>query len=415
MLIVLIDQGRVDTLLALPLGLSPSGISLMHKKQCSPRTMPDTIATRIRERFLVRHKGKIGMAASQWESASLRVGLIGLGKVGAIHLRCFQRHPDINLSAVVEPSQDRVEELGLSDDCPVFSSVEALLAASVVDVACVATPVSTHEAVVAACAEYGVHVLCEKPLAITRASAQHMLKVCASAGVQLGYAASYRFLPALIRARQIIQEGTLGEVRVLQERAIGGAAAGCGVPMGFIHYPKGGPGGTGMGLVDHGIHFIDIFPWLLASTITRVEGRGNISGAPRQTEWMLMEFENGAVGSLLYNDSVYGTGLPSEGLFTAGSGWDIEAGYAESGQWSSSPGCIEVSGTCGALRIYHYAQRLFLKTEAGVSEVPIYGAPPPQHFTQQMLSFLQAIERREPPPVSGEDGFRALQHLLDVY
>ncbi|MEM1112948.1 MAG: Gfo/Idh/MocA family oxidoreductase [Pseudomonadota bacterium] len=349
------------------------------------------------------------------QSESLRVALVGLGNVGAIHLDCYLRAPGINLVAVAERRVERARELGVPEDVECFTDLDALLSAVRPDVVCVATPVATHEAVVTSCARAGAHILCEKPLAIDGDAARRMLAVCAEAGVQLGYAASYRFLPAVMAAREVIAGGALGEIKVISETAVGGAASGGASAMGFVHYPEGGPGGSGMGLVDHGIHFIDIFPWLVGSGIVETSGRGNISGQPLASEWMNMHFENGAIGQLLYNENVYATALPHEGLFSAGEGWDIESGMVRAGQWSGAPGCIHVNGTEGALRIFHYANRLFLNNKEGVRELPVAGDPPPAHFRDQMLAFLEALAANSAVPVSGECGLRALDLLLAVY
>lgn len=345
----------------------------------------------------------------------LKVALVGLGNVGEIHLGCYRDHPGINLVAVVEPRQERFEQLGLPADLARFNELDVMLESIQPDVVCVATPVSTHEQVVLRCAAAGAHVLCEKPISHTIEAARSMIAACEAAGVQLGYGASYRFLPAVVQAREMVRAGMLGDVRVIQEQAVGGATLGGGEPMGFIHYPEGGPGGSGMGLVDHGIHFIDIFPWLLDTSVGSAAGRGNISGEPLATEWLSMSLANGAVGQLVYNDCVYGTALPQEGIFTAGEGWDIDSGVHVAGDWSNTPGCIQVAGTEGALRIFHYAHRLFYNCSEGWREIPVEGHPPPAHFSAQMLAFLEAIAGETTAPVPGAVGLRALEVLMQAY
>ena len=73
-----------------------------------------------------------------------------------------------------------------------------------------------------------------------------------------------------------------------------------------------------MGLVDHGVHMIDLFPWLTDSEIVSVMGRGNVSGETPATEFVYMTLANGAVGQLLYNDCTFDTDLPVEGIFSHG-------------------------------------------------------------------------------------------------
>ncbi|MEM0954047.1 MAG: Gfo/Idh/MocA family oxidoreductase [Pseudomonadota bacterium] len=345
----------------------------------------------------------------------LRVALVGLGNVGAIHLSEYLKSDTVNLVAVVEPRAARMDELSVPAKIGRFTDLGEMLSIAAPDAVSVATPVATHASVTEACAAAGAHVLCEKPIAIALEDAKDMLSACEAAGVSLGYAASYRFLPAVLSARQLIRDGAVGEVILLQEQAVGGARMGGGQAMGFAHYPEGGPGGSGMGLVDHGIHFVDIFPWLIDSEIVSVSGRGNVSGAPLQTEWLSMIMANGATGHLLYNENVHSTTLPAEGMFSAGEGWDVDIGLTVPGAWSVSPGCIHVAGTEGALRIFHYAHRLFHCDAKGWQEVALTGAPPPAHFGLQMEAFLNAVAQGDPPPVPGVAGLLALEHLLSIY
>ncbi|MEM6581320.1 MAG: Gfo/Idh/MocA family oxidoreductase [Pseudomonadota bacterium] len=345
----------------------------------------------------------------------LRVGLIGLGGVGAIHLRTYLAEQRIELVAVVEPRSERFEELNIPAEILRFTDHREMLAVGAVDVACIATPVATHRAISVDCARAGVHVLCEKPLEVSSIAAQEMLSECERNAVKLGYASSYRYLPAVLAARELIQSGRLGEIHSISERAVGGAVRGGAEAMGFAHYPKGGPGGSGLGLVDHGIHFIDIFPWLLDSPICTVAGRGNVSGEPPASEWLTMEFASGAIGSLLYSESVYSATGPDSGLVAQGEGWDIDSGLVCAGEWSAAPGHIDICGTLGALKIYHYANRLYLNDAQGCRELTLQGAAPPAQFSKQMLAFLNALEQGQEPPVSGEKGLSALNWLLQIY
>ena len=199
-----------------------------------------------------------------------------------------------------------------------YSDYRDMLESESLDIVCVLVPVNLHREVTVACAEAGVHVFCEKPIAITLADAQQMVSVCGQRGVKFFYGASYRFLPAVRKARELIAAGAIGDVLLLTESILGGSGPDGFLPMGTIHYPQGGPGGSGLGLVDHGVHMIDLFPWLAGSEIVSISGRGNISGETPSTEHVNMILSNGATGQLLYNDGTFDTDLPAEGIFSHG-------------------------------------------------------------------------------------------------
>jgi predicted dehydrogenase len=347
----------------------------------------------------------------------LRVGLIGLGNVAIGHLEGYRGVQSIEVVAAAEPRQDRLTEFAERYGFTPYQDYQQMLERERLDIACVLTPVNTHRAVTEAVAAHGVHVLCEKPIAINLADAQAMITACRAAGVELAYGASYQFLPPVVAARELIAAGRLGRVELLTESWIGGDGADSYEPMGFVHYPEGGPGGSGWGLVDHGIHFIGIFPWLLDSKVVSVYGRGNISGAEPGVEYAILHLENGAVGHLLYNDRTFPAELPTEGVFSWAPDWyELVAGERPAGaRWQVGPQSIRVFGTEGSLRVLHYANALYLTTAAGQEQLRVDDRPLPNHFGAQIERFAERIRAGDPSETGGEVGFEALAVLLALY
>ena len=75
-----------------------------------------------------------------------------------------------------------------------------------------ATPHSLHESQIVQSAAAGKHVFCEKPLALSRASAERAIRACRSAGVVLGVGHERRFEPAMLEIKRMIDDGELGTV-----------------------------------------------------------------------------------------------------------------------------------------------------------------------------------------------------------
>ncbi|HEX4241315.1 MAG TPA: Gfo/Idh/MocA family oxidoreductase [Steroidobacteraceae bacterium] len=346
-----------------------------------------------------------------------KVGIVGLGEVARIHLKAYRELQGIQIVGVADVNPARVEWARELLRVPGYPTLAELLRSHDLDVVCVLTPPATHEELVCACADAGVHVLCEKPLSLSVPSCERMIEACRTKGVRLGYGSSYRFLPALTTAREMILRGDIGEVLLLREYAVGGMASAERGTLGFEHYPKGGPGGSGMGLCDHGIHLIDVFPWLMNTETIAVSGRGNISGEPQRPEYAHMEYANGAMGQLLYEDGTFTTTLPTEGLFAWGGGWNVGGGKADApaGAWNPDPGCILVHGSTGSLRIYHYSNILFHRSATGVRKVRLPDKPVPSNFAMQLEAFIEAIRSGLPTPVPGEVGLDAARTLLGVY
>jgi predicted dehydrogenase len=344
----------------------------------------------------------------------VRVGFVGAGAVAQVHLRAYRSLPEVGLVACCDTDSSRVEAFAQQHGVEGYDDLTRMLSRADLEVACVLTPARMHEAAVIECAKAGVHVLCEKPLALCVEACDRMIRACEEANVTLGYGASYRFLPALAKAKELIDAGEIGEILVLRESAIAGNGSEGRHTLSESHYPAGGPGGSGMGLIDHGIHLVDAFLWLSDSAVTRTVGRGNRAGCRQLPEFLLLEFANGAIGELVYEDGTFPVELPTEGIFSGGSGWD-PGGMSEPGQWQAHPGSIHVHGTRGSLRIFHYANALFVRTAAGIRQIELPQPGPPIQFALQMRAFLAALREGRPAPVPAAAGREACRLTLSVY
>ena len=211
------------------------------------------------------------------------------------------------------------------------------------------------------CAAAGAHVLCEKPMAVTLEDANAMAEICVRADVRFFYGSSYRYLPAVQEAKSLITAGAIGTVRLVIEEALGGDGADAYRALSSDHYPVGGPGGGGYGLVDHGIHMLDVFPWLCDSTIIAVFGRGDRTGNAPRPEVAMLEMRNGSTGVLIYDGSTRPATAPSAGVFSEARRWIAGRGWmGEAGEWETDSGNIRIYGTAGSLHVFHYANKLFI-------------------------------------------------------
>jgi UDP-N-acetyl-2-amino-2-deoxyglucuronate dehydrogenase len=344
------------------------------------------------------------------------VAIIGLGSVAEPHLIAYQKLDCVRVIGVVEPRPDRRAEIVGRYGVRGFDNVEALLAQGSPDIACILTPASTHRTLTELCAGARCHILCEKPMAVTLEDALAMKSACEVANVQFLYGSSYRYLPAIQKARSLIAEDTIGTVRMIIEQAIGGQGAAAYRPLSSAHYPTGGPGGGGYGLVDHGIHMLDVFPWLSGSRVTSVFGQGDRTGQTPRPECVILTMANGANGIILYDGSTWPTDLPWEGVFSAGRSWIDNRGWmGPTGEWERGAGSIRVYGTQGALRIFHYANKLFRVGPDGSREYTLPAHTTPWHFGAQMKAFCNNLDRNELPATAASEGIQALRVLLSVY
>jgi len=338
-----------------------------------------------------------------------------LGLVAIEHLAAYRDLDAVTVASVCDIRPGVAAEWAERLSAEPFTDYAALLARGGVDLVLVLTPASTHRPIVEAAAAAGIPILCEKPLAVTLEDGEAMVAACKRHGVKLFYGSIYRYLPAVRTAYALIREGAIGDIQLMSEQMIGGNGAARYRQLDPSHYPPGGPGGAGMGLVDHGIHLIDVFSWYAGAAPIAVSGSGQISGAPLQSEHMVMRFPTGAMGHLLYNAGTYSSVLPNEGMFSGGMSWLTDGSLAQPGTWLGEPGSISVYGTKGALRIFHFANALFLNTGEGPRRLPLEGRPCPEHFATQLEDCLDAIANDRPPSIGGDDALNALRALSAVY
>ena len=147
----------------------------------------------------------------------IRWGILATGTIAQKFATGLSVLPDAELVAVGSRSEASAAAFAHQFSIPhVHSSYEALAHDPDVDVIYVATPHSYHKENSLLCLEAGKAVLCEKPFAINAQEAAAVINFAREKGLFLMEAMWTRFLPALVKVRQLISDGTIGEPRMLQ-------------------------------------------------------------------------------------------------------------------------------------------------------------------------------------------------------
>jgi predicted dehydrogenase len=198
------------------------------------------------------------------ESRQLRVGIVGLG-VGRGHINAYNGHPSAEVVALCDANAEllarRAEEHGIERT---FTDAEAFFRSGEVDVVSIATPNATHEPLTVAALEAGLHVLCEKPLAMNAEQAGRMLETARRCGGKLAVHYNHRMAANVQAMGRYREAGELGEVYFV--RTVWHRRRGIPAKASFLRFDSAG-GGC---LIDLGVHIIDIalylagFPRVLA-------------------------------------------------------------------------------------------------------------------------------------------------------
>ena len=165
---------------------------------------------------------------------TIGVGVIGMGWMGIVHSRCYlrvgQHFPDLNLrprliicaDEVADRSREAKDRFGFERQT---SNWQEVIADPDVEIVNIAAPNSMHLEIVQAAAEAGKHIFCEKPVGRNPQETADIEYAARRADVRTCVGYNYRWAPLVQYARQLIQEGRLGQITHYRGRFFAGYAS----------------------------------------------------------------------------------------------------------------------------------------------------------------------------------------------
>ncbi|MDC0008079.1 Gfo/Idh/MocA family oxidoreductase [bacterium] len=146
-------------------------------------------------------------------SKKIRWGIIGPGKIAHSFAKDLALVNNGELIAVASRNLDRATEFAKEYDAEyVFGSYDKLLASDIVDVVYIATPHTGHMKWAIKAMQHGKHVLCEKPLGVNLAEVEEMISVAQKNKVFLMEALWSRFNPSILKVKELIEQGKIGNI-----------------------------------------------------------------------------------------------------------------------------------------------------------------------------------------------------------
>jgi predicted dehydrogenase len=191
----------------------------------------------------------------------LKVGIIGAGGIArGRHIPCFQRNAKAALVAIADVAEGSAERVAQEFGIPAFyTSYQDMIEKEGLDAVVICTPNKFHAPVTIDALGRGLHVLCEKPMALNAEEGRAMLQAAQDAGKILSVAFHYRHKPNARAAKQIIEDGELGDIYMVRVQALRRR----GIPSWGTFTNKEIQGGGAM--VDFGVHLLDLALWLMGS------------------------------------------------------------------------------------------------------------------------------------------------------
>ena len=223
----------------------------------------------------------------------IRFGIVGAGAISQGYGQAFHGCGEAEAVAVADTRLDAAKSLGEVLGCPAFASHQAMAEASELDAVLVCTPPSSHAEICLDFIDRGVHVLCEKPFTVTAAEAETVVCSARDKGVKITMASKFRYVEDVIRAKQIVDSGILGEI-ILFDNAF---TARVDMSKRWNSDPAVSGGGV---LIDNGTHSVDIARYFLGplSEVHVMEGRRSQGLKVEDTVQVFVRSERGAMGTI---------------------------------------------------------------------------------------------------------------------
>jgi predicted dehydrogenase len=208
----------------------------------------------------------------------IRAALVGCGRIAHVHCGYLRQLAQVELAGACDNSRAAREAFTARWQLPTYADVEELLAAAQPQVVHVLTPPATHAGVAIQLLDAGVHVLVEKPMALTVAEADAMIAAAARTAKCLSVDHNRWFDPVMQRVRDLLAAGTLGSlvgVDVFQGAAVGEAELPAGQEG---HWKASLPGGILYDLAPHPAYLLRGLVGVIddVQVVTRTGGDGKL-------------------------------------------------------------------------------------------------------------------------------------------
>lgn len=306
----------------------------------------------------------------------VRLAVLGMGRQGQIHSKNIAYMiPEAQLVCACDISMERAQACPV-DGIDLYDDYRKVLERTDIDGVIIATATDTHEEVIRATADRGIHMLCEKPIATTLEAIDELLSVVDKAGVKFMVAFNRRFDPTFKRVRELVLNGTTGKPMIVNITSRDPEPP-------HLEYLKV----CGGIFFDTAVHDFDMARYLAGEEVVEVYATGSVLVDPRigelgdlDTTMITLRFASGAVGSI--NNSRR-TG------FSYDQRVEVCGAKATAFGGNETPTRVE-----------------YINPEGTHSDVPKYFNIEryPAAFLGEAQGFVDCIRNNTVPPATGQDG-----------
>ncbi|QDT73438.1 Gfo/Idh/MocA family protein [Lacipirellula limnantheis] len=311
----------------------------------------------------------------------MRFGLIGAGAIAHSYGQAFAQSATAELVGVADVRSEAATALAEQMHCPAFTSYQEMRQSTGCDAVVVCTPPVTHPEIACWLLGEGVHVLCEKPLAISPDEAITMLAAAQRSTATLRMASKFRYAADVVEAKSIVASGAIGDI-VLFENAFTSR-----VDMRSRWNSDRAVSGGGV-LIDNGTHSVDIMRYFLGPIVELqvVEGLRVQEIPVEDTVRMFVRSAAGVMGTIDLS-------------------WSLN---------KELPYYLSVYGSAGTLHV-GWKESKFRR--AGDADWTVFGKgyDKVQAFGSQLDNFTRSIYGLEPSLISLQDALASVEVIDAAY
>ena len=333
----------------------------------------------------------------------IRIGIIGLGRMGVTHYAIMNSRPDVRIVSVSDTSKAMLDvSRKLNPNLDVYTDCKRMLAKTPLDGVIVCTPPTLHYDICKDACKSGVAVFCEKPFTVNADQARELTEMFRAAGLvnQVGYV--NRFNDVFLKTRELVQAGLLGKIARFKSEMFSAT----------VVRPASGGGwrskhATGGGCVfEMASHAIDLVNYFLGKP-------AKVFGAAMSSVYS-KTVEDAVTAALLYDDGKFGT---------------VDVNWSDT-SYRKPCNKIEIFGTGGKLLADQHGLKLFMNEpneRLNLNEgwntfsitdlfhpVPFYVRG--NEFTAQLYHFADAIQMRAPETLCGfADGLAVHEIIQQIF
>lgn len=301
----------------------------------------------------------------------LKVAILGFGFIGRAHGEAYARLPNVKMVAVGGCRQERAREWKSPYAIQFYAGPDALLDSADADIVDICLPTFMHEEFVTKAAEKGMHVICEKPLALTVEAVDRMLAAVRKAGVTFMVAQVVRFFAHYTKCRELVRDGSLGNVFFA-------SASRLAEPPRWANWFRD-PDKSGGALFDLQVHDLD---YLM-----------NLFGVPDSVFAVGLQSDSGSWDHVASSLSYPASKVTIEASYRMAPGWPFTSALRLMGTAGSVEYGFRVQGNVDVVEQAQHS--LILYSKGGTATR--FEIDDPDPYLRELKYFVDVVERGEQP------------------